>query len=110
MSSELVSYKDFQSRKMCEGGEIAALNLIQRIQPILLELTYIIVLHVIQVSSCFYFKCYIKMFYLNSTLNFGILPVLVFQLEVYYKVDGLLTGLTAQQKGTIARWYSNKHL
>ena len=48
------------------------------------------------------------MFYLNSTLNFGILPVLVFQLEVYYKVDRLLTGLTAQQKGTTAQWYSNK--
>ena len=45
---------------------------------------------------------------MNSTLNFGILPVLVFQLEVYYKVDRLLTGLTAQQKGTTARWYSNK--
>ena len=48
------------------------------------------------------------MFYLNSTLNFGIPPVLVFQLEVYYKVYRLLTGLTAQPKGTIARWYSNK--
>ena len=48
------------------------------------------------------------MFYLNSTLNFGIPPVLVFQLEVYYKVDRLLTGITAQQKGTTARWYSNK--
>ena len=48
------------------------------------------------------------MFYLNSTLNLGIQPVLVFQLEVYYKVDRLLTGLTAQQKGTTARWYSNK--
>ena len=24
------------------------------------------------------------------------------------KVDRLLTGLTAQQKGTTARWYSNK--
>ena len=35
-------------------------------------------------------------------------PVLVFQLEVCYKVDRLLTGLTTQQKGTIARWYSNK--
>ena len=34
--------------------------------------------------------------------------VLVFQLEVYYKVDRLLTGPTAQQKGTAARWYSNK--
>ena len=48
------------------------------------------------------------MFYLNSTLNFGIPPVLVFQLEVYYKVDRLLTGITAQLKGTTARWYSNK--
>ena len=48
------------------------------------------------------------MFYLNSTLNFGIPPVLVFELEVYYKVDRLQTGLTAQQKGTTARWYSNK--
>ena len=48
------------------------------------------------------------MFYLNSTLNFGIPPVFVFQLEVYYKVDRLLTGLNAQQKGTTARWYSNK--
>ena len=48
------------------------------------------------------------MFYLNSTLNFGIPPVLVFQLEVYYAVDRLLTGLTAQQNGTTARWYSNK--
>ena len=47
------------------------------------------------------------MFYLNSTLNFGIPPVLVFQLEVYYKVDRLLTGQTAQPKGTTARWYSN---
>ena len=48
------------------------------------------------------------MFYLNSTLNFGIPQVLVFQLEVYYKVDRLLTGLTAQQRGTTAPWYSNK--
>ena len=30
------------------------------------------------------------MFHLNSTLNFEIPPVLVFQLEVYYKVDRLL--------------------
>ena len=48
------------------------------------------------------------MFYLNSTLNFGIPPILVFQLEVCYKVDRLLTGITAQQKGTTAQWYSNK--
>ena len=47
----------------------------------------------------------VEMFYLNSTLNFGIPPVLLFHLEVYYKVDRLLT---AQQKGTTARWYSNK--
>ena len=45
---------------------------------------------------------------LNSTLNFGIQPVLEFKLEVYYKVGRFLTGLIAQQKGTIARWYSNK--
>ena len=30
---------------------------------------------------------------MNSTLNFGIPIVFVFQLEVYYKVDRLLTGL-----------------
>ena len=45
---------------------------------------------------------------MNSTVSFGIPPVMVFQFEVYYKVDRLLTGLTAQQKGTTARWYSNK--
>ena len=50
----------------------------------------------------------LEMFYLNSTLNFGIPPVLVFQLEVYYKVDRLLKDLAAQQKGTTARWHSNK--
>ena len=44
----------------------------------------------------------IELFYLNSTLNFGIPIVFVFQLEVYNKADGLLTGLTAQQKGTTA--------
>jgi len=49
-----------------------------------------------------------EIFYLNSTLNFGILPLLVFQLEVYCKVGRLLTGLTAQQKGTSLQWYSNK--
>ena len=38
------------------------------------------------------------MFCLNSTLNFGIRPVLVFQLEFYYKVD------------RCRRWYSNKDL
>ena len=50
----------------------------------------------------------LEMFYLNSTLNFGIPPVLVFQWEVYYEVDRLVTGLTAQQEGTTAWWYSNK--
>ena len=44
----------------------------------------------------------LEMFYLNPTLNFGIPPVLEFQLEIYYKVDRLLTGITAQQKGTPA--------
>ena len=45
----------------------------------------------------------VDMFIFNSTLNFGIPPAaLIFQLEVYYKVDRLLT---AQQKGTTARWY-----
>ena len=35
---------------------------------------------------------------------------MVFRLEVYYKykVDRLLTCLTAQQKGTAALWYTNK--
>ena len=45
-------------------------------------------------------------FYYCTTLNFWIPPV--FQKEAYYKVDRLLTGLTAQQIGTPARWYSNK--
>ena len=48
------------------------------------------------------------MFYLNSTLSFEIPPVLVFQLEVYYKVDRLLAGLTALQKGTTSPCYSNE--
>ena len=39
-------------------------------------------------------KSLVEMFYLNSTLNFGIPPVLVFQLDVFYKADRLLTGLT----------------
>ena len=49
-----------------------------------------------------------EMFYLNSTLNFEIPAAIVFQLEVYYMVDRLQTGPTAQQKGTTVRWYSNK--
>ena len=39
-------------------------------------------------------EVFIELFYLNSTLNFGIPIVFVFQLEVYYKADRLLTGLT----------------
>ena len=42
------------------------------------------------------------------TLNFKIQAAFVFQLEVYYKVGRLLTGLTAQQIGTTTPWYSNK--
>ena len=61
-----------------------------------------------QVSNKLPRKPDVKMFYLNSTLNFRIPLVFVFQLEVYFRVDRLLTGLTAQQKGTTARWYSNK--
>ena len=49
-----------------------------------------------------------RVFLLLEPLNFGITLVMVSQLEVYYKLDRLLTGLTAQQKGTTARWYSNK--
>ena len=45
---------------------------------------------------------------LNSTLNFEVPPVLVFKIKVYYEVDRLLIDLTAQQKVTTARWYSNK--
>ena len=42
-----------------------------------------------------------------TTLNVEIPEAFVFQLEVYYKVDRLLTGLAAQQIGTTYRWYSN---
>ena len=50
------------------------------------------------------------MFYLNSTLNFGIPPVLVFQLEVYYKEDILLTGLLLNQKEQLLDGIQIKHL
>ena len=50
------------------------------------------------------------MFYLNSPLNFGIPPLLLFQLEVYYKVDRLLTGLTARQKQQLIDGIQIKHL
>ena len=49
----------------------------------------------------------LEMFYLNSTLNFGIQPGLVFLLEVYYKVDRLLTGLTDQHKNKKEQLLSN---
>ena len=45
-------------------------------------------------STCFRDVLFVLLFY--SNLNFGIPPVLLFQLEVYYKVDRLLSGLTAQ--------------
>ena len=44
----------------------------------------------------------------NTKYWYWYLEVLVFQLEVYNKVDKLLTGLTSQQKWTTAPWYSNK--
>ena len=50
----------------------------------------------------------LELVYLNTTLNFEIPAAVVFQLEDANKVDRLLTGLTAQQIGTTARWYSNK--
>ena len=59
------------------------------------------------VITQFFILGLLEMFYLNSIL-FGIPQELVFQLKVYYNVDRLLTGLTAQPKGTTARWYSNK--
>ena len=60
----------------------------------------------LQICICLIF--YLELFYLNFILNFGIPIVFVFQLEVYYKADRLLTGLTAQQKRATARLYSNK--
>ena len=60
-----------------------------------------------------YFNSYqwlllIESFYYWTTFNFETPAALVFQLEVCCKVDRLLTGLTAQQIVTTARWYSNK--
>jgi len=37
------------------------------------------------------------MIHLNTTLKYELLPLLLFQLEVYFKVHRLLTGLTAQK-------------
>ena len=45
------------------------------------------------------------MLYLNSTLNFASIGIPVRSL---LKGRQTLTGLTAQQKETTARWYSNK--
>ena len=50
----------------------------------------------------------IELFYYWTTINFEIPAALVFQLEVYYMVNRVLIGLTAQQIGTTAQWYSNK--
>ena len=49
------------------------------------------------------------MFYLNSTLNFGIPPVLVLQIVVYFKVDRLLTALTNQKKKQLVDGIQIKH-
>ena len=48
------------------------------------------------------------MFYLNFTLNFGIPAVLAFQLEVYYKVDGLV--LLLNKKEQLLNGVQIKHL
>ena len=50
------------------------------------------------------------MFYWNSTLNFGIPTVLVFQLEVYYKVDRLQLVLLLSQKEQLLDGIQIKHL
>ena len=42
-------------------------------------------------------------------LKFGIPPVLVFQIEVYYKVDRLLTALTNQKKKQLVDGIQTKH-
>ena len=51
----------------------------------------------------------VEMFYSNSNLNFGIPPVLVFKLEVYFKVDRLLTGLSSSKRNNCSM-YQIKHL
>jgi len=42
----------------------------------------------------------LESFYHWNTLNFSIMPIFVSQSEVYYKVDRLLTDLTAQQRNS----------
>ena len=75
-----------------------------------IELKKINISDEIKEESCKRISSKIKVasFYYCSTLNFGIPTAFVFQLEVYYKLDRLQTGLTAQKIGTTARWYSNK--
>ena len=50
---------------------------------------------------------HIEMFYLNSTLNFGIPPVLVFQLEVCLPYSRLLAGIQILAVFPNLRWNSN---
>ena len=52
----------------------------------------------------------LELFYLNSILNFGIPPVLVFKLEVYYKAGRLITGLTDNKKEQLLEGLQIKHL
>ena len=54
------------------------------------------ILNVLQIECT---TCWMSV-YLNTTLNFEIPIALIYQSEIYYKVDRLLTGLTAQQIGT----------
>ena len=49
-----------------------------------------------------------RVFYYWNTLDYLITPVFGSHSEVYYKVDRLLTNLTAQQSSSTARWDSNK--
>ena len=74
-----------------------------------LQITSIIIItaHEMMQLKSFILHLNLEMFYLNSTLYFGIPLVLVFQLEVDYKVDRLLTSPTAQQSVTAAQWDSN---
>ena len=61
------------------------------------------------VGRCLRMRILIEMFYLNSTLNFGIPQVLVFQLEVCYKVDRLLV-LLLNKKERLLDGIQIKHL
>ena len=56
---------------------------------------------------CMFIGKWIEMFYLNSTLNIGMPPVLVFQLEVFYKIYRLLIGLTNQSTN---QWINRVYL